>query len=268
MSDVQDQLRQTAAALPTFGMPTASSLMQNAAGRRRRRRMLAAAGLTALVGIFAVGAYVQADHDSEGLRTVESPDATTASTEPAPVEGTIIVPDVMGLDVVDAIDGLDRASLTGVVNEGDAALSPALVLAQEPPAAERVATGAVVGLRTLFPDPPESLECGGYQHPHGPASADGLPTVDVVTDRGLAEDVVRTLRGERGPNVFLAQWDRYAWQRVDGEVQVVPTVGYQVIIVHDGPECGPVKPAFYPTPVTEVRGPLDAFAASLAEPRD
>jgi hypothetical protein len=120
-------------------------------------------------------------------------------------------------------------------------------------------------MRTVLPDPPQPLECVGPQHPHGLADADALPTVGAVTRPFVAEDVVHDLREERGPNVFLARWERYAWQRGDGEVEVIPVSGYQVVIVSDGPDCGPVTPSFINgIPVTEVRGPVDEFALRLA----
>ena len=87
--------------------------------------------------------------------------------------------------------------------------------------------------------------------------------VDSVSRAG-AEQAVIELRSRLDNTIFLGQWSRWAWQRVDGVVEVLPVEGFQVIVVADSEDCGPVAPPIVNgVPVTEVRGPLEDFIAGL-----
>ncbi len=178
------------------------------------------------------------------------------------------MPDVTGLRIDDARAVLRHAGFVASVREGDADLEAAVVLAQEPSAGALVIGDPVMELRTVLPDPPQRLECSGTQHPHTATAADALPPIEGVT-RAAAEQAVAELGREQSRPAFLARWDRWAWQRVNGEVQVVPVHGFQVVVIEPGPDCGPVTPLSVDgVPVTKVKGPLKAFAASLANKTD
>jgi PASTA domain len=262
MKSLEDQLRSAAHAVEVSPMPTASQLIARGSRRRSRRRRT----LGATVAVLAVCASFGVYRLVEGKSEPGAIDASQGSTLDQPNGQTPITPpNVIGMMVDKARATLKERGLNVAVNAGDADLAPAVVIAQKPSADEFVAPGFTIGLRTAFPDPPAELECKGSQHPHDRADPDALPTVEGVS-RSAAERAVIDLRNRRDTPVFLAQWDRWAYQIVDEEVQVVRTTGYQVVVVASGPDCGPTAPAFFNgVPVTEVKGPVSAFAASLAE---
>jgi PASTA domain-containing protein len=238
-----------------------SSPLRGGAGRRRPI-LAAAAVFAALLAIgFTISRWSDPEQDDVVAAGTIPPIEQERST-PSESAG-IATPDVVGLSLQDAVRAVEIAGLRSRVVEDDPDFGPAVILAQEPAAGFAASAGDVIELRTVVPDPPAFLECPSGQHPRVDVGADALPPVDAVS-RANAEQAVVELRGRLGNPVFLGQWNRWAWQRVDGEVDVVPVEGFHVIVVADGPDCGPIASSYINgVPVTEVKGPLGDFVAGL-----
>jgi PASTA domain len=245
-------------------------------GGRRRLTFAAVVAFAALVVTgLTISRWSSGSQDEVVATGTAAADERQESTSTSTGVADVLIPDVVGLSLADADNAIENLGLRPRVIEGDPDFGAALVLAQEPGAGLSVRVDDIVGLRTVVPDPPPSLECPGGQYPRGDVgldSADALPPLEGVS-RANAEEAVVEIRARLDNTVLLGQWNRWAWQRVDGEVEVVPVEGFQVIVVADTSDCGPTVPSYFNgAPVTWVKGPLDDFVVglqpTLAGPRE
>jgi len=234
--------------------------------RRHRRRALGAtlAGVTAIV-VAGIGFLAVARDDGV---TVLSNGPHASTVDPDAPSGTVVVPDLVGRTLSVGSGMADSVGLSLTVSEGDAAVADAVIVATEPGPGVTVPAGSVIGARSALPDPPVDVECPNGRHPRGKANADALPSADGL-GRSEAEAEVLALRAltpeSSDTEVYLGIWDRWAYTD-DAGLNVIPTKGFQVIIVTQDPARCPSAPSFRNVPVTVVLGDLTSWAGELIAP--
>lgn len=248
--------------VPTPPRPAVEALAARAYRRRKRQRIL---GVTLASVVVVVAASVGFRAATGDDRVSVSSAGTEDDVEPKAPAGTVVVPDLTGQTLAMAVSTATSLGLSLTVSDGDIAVADAVVIATEPGEGVPVSSGAIIGARTALPDPPVGVECPYSRHPRGEVAADALPWSESLS-RAAAEATVLALRAQTpessGTEVYLGIWDRWAYTDDEG-LNVVPTTGYQVIVVSREPANCPSAPSFQTVPITVVVGDVTAWAGDL-----
>ncbi len=256
LRDASGRLRSALTELPVAEVPPDPA-------RSPRGRAVVIVAAVVVVSVLVAGVATRVDDRDPATehRTTDGGPST------APEGAKTRVPDIVGSSLVEARTMLTQADLKLAVEEFDPPFAEAVVIAAEPGEGLEVPTGSVVGVRTVLPDPPLSVECPSPRHPRGDADADALPHVGQVARAG-AEATVQSLRTQVPPEseteVYLGVWNRWAYEEREGAVVTEPTAGFQAVVITPSASDCAQTPTFELAPVTFVFGdPTDWAGARL-----